>query len=252
MLNQPRLDEIMRLLAQQQRVKASELAQSLYVSEETIRRDLVHLEEMGHLRRIHGGAILPQSNEEPPLQERNRIKPKAKASIAHKATELVSEGMALFLDTGTSTLALAHKLVSFSRLKIITNSLDIAFLLTHQSDNQVLVAPGDVRRNDNALTGPHTLEFARQFHVDVAFMGIGAIDLELGFMDYHEPEALLRRTLVKHCRQSVILADDGKFGHRTFINTLPFDAVTTLITNRAPSVEFAARLENADVDTLYS
>jgi DeoR family glycerol-3-phosphate regulon repressor len=234
MLNQPRLDEIMRLLAQQQRVKASELAQSLYVSEETIRRDLVHLEEMGHLRRIHGGAILPQSNEEPPLQE------------------LVSEGMALFLDTGTSTLALAHKLVSFSRLKIITNSLDIAFLLTHQSDNQVLVAPGDVRRNDNALTGPHTLEFARQFHVDVAFMGIGAIDLELGFMDYQEPEALLRRTLVKHCRQSVILADDGKFGHRTFINTLPFDAVTTLITNRAPSVEFAARLENADVDTLYS
>lgn len=68
MLNQPRLDEIMRLLAQQQRVKASDLAQLLFVSEETIRRDFKHLEEEGRLRRIHGGAILPRSSEELPLQ----------------------------------------------------------------------------------------------------------------------------------------------------------------------------------------
>lgn len=252
MLNQPRLDEIMRLLAQQQRVKASELAQSLYVSEETIRRDFKYLEEMGKLRRIHGGAILPQLNDEPPLQVRSRMKPQAKASIASKAAGLISDCMVLFLDTGTSTLALAQTLSRFSRLRIITNSLDIAQVVTHQSDNQVLVAPGDVRRNDNALIGPHTLAFASQFNYDIAFMGIGAIDLEQGLMDYHEPEAMLRRTLVKHSRQRVILADDGKFGHRIFVNTLPFSAITTLVTNRPLSVEFTARLERDDVDILYS
>ncbi|RMS46475.1 DeoR family transcriptional regulator, partial [Pseudomonas amygdali pv. photiniae] len=145
MLNQPRLDEIMRLLAQQQRVKASDLAQLLFVSEETIRRDFKYLEEEGRLRRIHGGAILPRSSEELPLQERSRLKPRAKAGIAARAAQLVSEGMAIFLDTGTSTLALAQQLTRFSQLKIITNSLDIAQLISHQSDNQVLVAPGDVR-----------------------------------------------------------------------------------------------------------
>ncbi|EPM96655.1 DeoR family transcriptional regulator, partial [Pseudomonas syringae pv. actinidiae ICMP 18804] len=131
-------------------------------------------------------------------------KPRAKAGIATCAAQLVTEGMAIFVDTGTSTLALAQQLTRFSQLKIITNSLDIAQLISHQSDNQVLVAP------------LHTLDFARQFHYDIAFMGIGGIDLDLGLMDYQEPEAMLRRTLVRHCARSVVLADDGKFGHRTF------------------------------------
>jgi DeoR family transcriptional regulator, glycerol-3-phosphate regulon repressor len=252
MLNQPRLDEIVRLLSQQQRVKSIDLATSFGVSEETIRRDFKFLEGQGKLRRVHGGAILPRLNEEQPLQVRNRIKTQAKVALAGCAMQIVQEGMAVFLDTGTTTLALAQRLTAFANLKVVTNSLDIAQLLTHQSDNQVLVTPGDVRRNDNALIGPHTLEFARQFHYDIAFMGIGGIDLELGLMDYEESEALLRRTLVKHCVRSVILADDGKFGHRTFINTLPFSAISTLVTNRSLSDEFATRMEDDHVDVLHS
>ncbi|MBD1551499.1 DeoR/GlpR family DNA-binding transcription regulator [Pseudomonas typographi] len=251
MLNQPRLDEIMRLINLQQRVKATDLAQSMHVSEETIRRDLKHLEEAGKLRRIHGGAILPKPNEEQPLQVRHRIQTKAKARLAARAAELVDEGMALFLDTGTTTLALAQQLTRFSGLRVVTNSLDIGLLLTQQSDNQVLMAPGDIRHNDNALIGPHTLAFAAQFHYDVAFMGIGAVDLELGLMDYDEAEAHLRRVLAAHCRRSVILADDAKFGHRTFINTLPFSAVDTLVSNRLPSAEFVRCLEAAHVELVH-
>lgn len=82
-------------------------------------------------------------------------------------------------------------------------------------------------------------------------MGIGAVDLSLGFMDYEEPEALLRRTLARHCLRSVVLADDAKFGHRTFINTLPFAAITTVVTNRPLSADFATRLEHDNVDILY-
>ncbi|MFL9930231.1 DeoR/GlpR family DNA-binding transcription regulator [Paraburkholderia sp. RL18-103-BIB-C] len=251
MLNQPRLDEIMRLLSQQQRVKSIDLANSFGVSEETIRRDFKFLEGLGKLRRVHGGAILPRLNEEQPLQVRNRIKTQAKVALAACATQLVQDGMAVFLDTGTTTLALAQRLTEFSKLRVVTNSLDIAQLIAHHSDNDVVVTPGDLRRNDNALIGPHTLQFARQFHYDIAFMGIGGIDLELGLMDYEESEALLRRTLVRHCVRSVILADDGKFGHRTFVNTLPFSAISTLVTNRALSNDFAARMEHDRVDVLH-
>jgi DeoR family glycerol-3-phosphate regulon repressor len=251
MLNQPRLDEILRQINLQQRVKASDLAHAMRVSEETIRRDLKHLEETGKLRRIHGGAILPKPNEEQPLQVRNRIQTKAKIRLATCAAELVQEGMALFLDTGTTTLALAQQLTRFSGLRVVTNSLDIGLLLTQQSDNQVLMTPGDIRRNDNALIGPHTLAFAAQFHYDIAFMGIGAVDLELGLMDYEEAEAHLRRTLTTHTRRSVILADDAKFGHRTFINTLPFSAVSTLVSNRPPPAEFIRCLETAHVKLVY-
>src|SRR5476651_2769318 len=123
MLNQPRLDEIMLLLTQHQRVKASDLAQALFVSEETIRRDFKYLEEAGKLRRIHGGAILPRLNEEQPLQVRSRIKTQAKIALAACAAQMVQEGMAVFLDTGTTTLALAQRLTAFSSLRVVTNSL---------------------------------------------------------------------------------------------------------------------------------
>ncbi len=251
MLNQPRLDEILRLINLQQRVKAADLAKAMQVSEETIRRDLKHLEEVGKLRRIHGGAVLPKPNEEQPLQVRSRIQMRAKTRLAACAAELVQEGMALFLDTGTTTLALAQQLTRFKALRVVTNSLDIGLLLTQHSANQVLMAPGDIRRNDNALIGPHTLAFAAGFHYDIAFMGIGAVDAELGLMDYEEPEAHLRRTLTASCRRSVILADDAKFGHRTFINTLPFSAVDTLVSNRPPSAEFVRCLESADVELVH-
>src|SRR5258708_1320054 len=177
MLNQPRLDEILRHLSQQQRVKSLDLATSFGVSEETIRRDFKFLEGLGKLRRVHGGAILPRLNEEQPLQVRNRIKTQAKVALAACAAQLVQDGMAVFLDTGTTTLALAQRLTEFKRLRVVTNSLDIAQLIAHHSDNDVVVTPGDLRRNDNALIGPHTLEFAGQFHYDIAFMGIGGIDL---------------------------------------------------------------------------
>ncbi|HIA8324451.1 DeoR/GlpR family DNA-binding transcription regulator [Klebsiella variicola] len=251
MINQPRLDEIKRQLSSEKRVRVTELAQRFVVSEETIRRDLKYLEEQGVLRRVHGGAILPVPSEEQPLQIRSRIRPRAKTRIGQLASGLVEEGMALFLDNGTSTLALAQQLTRFSRLKVLTNSLDIAGLLTQQSDNHITLTPGRVRRNDNALIGPHTLAFAQQFHYDIAFMGIGALDLNFGFMDYEEPEALLRRVLSRHCRHSVILADEGKFGLRTFVKTLPFGAVNTLVTNALPPASFIASLENEHVNILH-
>lgn len=250
MLNQPRLDEILRRLAQNQRVLVVDLAQDLHVSDETIRRDLKYLEEQGKLRRIHGGAILPRNNVEQPLEVRSKIKPQAKAQVAQLAAGLVREGMSLFIDTGTTTLALAARLTGFGQLNVVTNSLDIAQLLAQQSNNRIIVTPGDLRRNDNALIGPHATEFAQQFHYDIAFMGIGAIDLEIGLMDYEEPEALLRRTLVRRCQRSVVLADDGKFGRRTFVSTLPFAAITTLISNKPIPGDYHARLEQANVDVI--
>lgn len=250
MLNQPRLDEIMRRLNGLQRILVTDLAAELHVSDETIRRDLKHLEEIGKLRRIHGGAILPRLNAEQPLDVRSKIKPRAKAQVAQAAMGVIREGMSLFLDTGTTTQALANRLTQFQQLNVFTNSLDIARILTQQSENRVVVVPGEVRRNDNALIGPHTLEFVSQFQFDIAFMGIGAIDLELGLMDYEEPEALLRRCLVKHSQRNVILADDGKFDRKTFVHTLPFTGINTLVSNKPLSGDYKACLEKAHVEVI--
>ncbi|MFH7457058.1 DeoR/GlpR transcriptional regulator, partial [Pseudomonas syringae pv. tagetis] len=75
------------------------------------------------------------------------------------------------------------------------------------------------------------------------FKGNGGKDLDLGLIDYQQPEAMMRRTQVRHCTRSDVLADAGKFGHRACINTLPFAPLATLVTNRTLSVEVVARRE---------
>ena len=142
MLSQPRFDEIMRRLTLQQRVSVLELAEALHVSDETIRRDLKGLEELGKLRRIHGGAILANTCAEQPPEVRSRIKPQEKARIAQQALGLIRDGMSVFLDTGTTTQALAARLDRFGSLNLFTNSIDIAQLVNQTSDNRVTLVPG--------------------------------------------------------------------------------------------------------------
>src|SRR5699024_10148234 len=117
-LSQPRLDEIMHRLGREQQLSVKDLQEDFHVSDETIRRDLKLLEEQGRLRRVHGGAILPRMTEEQPIDVRNRIKRREKATIARLAAHLIQEGMSVFLDTGTTTLALANRLTQFRELTV--------------------------------------------------------------------------------------------------------------------------------------
>jgi DeoR family glycerol-3-phosphate regulon repressor len=247
-LSQPRIEEILRRLDRDRRLSAADLAADLGVSHETIRRDLTLLEENGKLRRVHGGAVLPQLQEEPSITERHAWKQLEKSRVAIAAAGFVEAGMSIFLDTGTTTIALAHRLVGLGPLSVMTNSLDIAVLLARDPAIAVSMVPGVVRRNDNAVLGHAGVEWADGHFFDIAFMGIGGIDLDQEFMDHETGEAQLRRALVRRCRRSVIMADDSKFGRKGFVRTVGFGAVTTLVTNAAPAEAFLSKIAAAKTE----
>lgn len=233
------------------RISVSEIAGDLNVSEETIRRDLKALESDGYLRRVHGGAVLPALNKERPLEERSRIQQKEKRLVADRAASLVSEGMSLFLDTGTTTLVFANRLKEFQRLNVITNSLDIALSISRDSGNDVRVTPGTLRRNDNALVGYDTIDYVRNRYFDIAFMGIAAVNLRFGFMDYEEDEAMLRRNLLQQSKMNVILADHSKFGRTVSVRTMGLGEITHLVTDRQPAEEYRSLFESNEVEIVY-
>ena len=110
MLTNHRHQEIMTSLHQAGRVEVAGIARLLNVSEETIRRDMKLLEEQGLLRRIYGGAVLPRLDQDRPLLERGKLNAREKARVGHLAQKLVRDGMSIFIDSGTSTLALARGL----------------------------------------------------------------------------------------------------------------------------------------------
>lgn len=249
-LTQHRHDVILRRLERELRVRVAALATELVVSEETIRRDLDELEARGRLRRIHGGAVPFRLDEEQPLGERSRIKPKEKAKIGQIAAALVEDGMTVFVDTGSTPLAFARALVGKRDVQLVTNSLDIAQLLASEPGLRVKVTPGWLRSNDNALMGGDTLAFVRRFVFDIAVMGIAACDAHYGWMDYNEEESDLRRILYGQSRRNVVICDDSKFGRRASVRTFELATVVTVATNRPPPMPFSELFAQAGVEVL--
>jgi len=241
---------ILGRLSTDQRIGVAETAEELGVSMETIRRDLKLLEERGQLRRIHGGAIPPAAQQDRPLQERSGIAAIEKAQLAALVLPMLQTGMSIFLDTGTTTLAIARELVAAPPLVVFTNSLDIALLIGRSPQHSVQVTGGSLRNNDNALVGYDTLAVARKYTFDLSLLGIAAIDEE-GFMDFADEEAELRRVLVRQSRQTAIVADHGKFGRRARIRTLHFRDVQSLVTDRAPPPAFADAIQAAGVEIIH-
>jgi DeoR family glycerol-3-phosphate regulon repressor len=249
-LTRHRHEVILRRLEREPRVRVAGLAVELAVSEETIRRDLDELEARGRLRRIHGGAVPFRPDEEQPLGERSRIKPKEKAKIGQIAAGLVEDGMTVFVDTGSTPLAFARALVGKRDVQLVTNSLDIAQLLALEPGLRIKVTPGWLRPNDNALLGGDTVAFVRRFVFDIAVMGIAACDVQYGWMDYGEEESDLRRILYGQARRNVLICDESKFGRRASVRTFDLFTALTVVTNRPPPPAFTQAFGEAGVEVL--
>lgn len=248
MLTNHRHQEIMSVLHEAGRVEVVKIAAVLDVSEETIRRDMKVLEQQGLLRRIYGGAVPPRLDQDRPLLERGKLNSREKAKVGKLAQPLVRDGMSLFIDSGTTTLALARRLTG-RNITVTTNSINVALALG-SGPTRVNLTPGALRPKDNALVGYETVAYARRFFFDIAFMGISAVDIDHGWMDYEEHESVLRRTLKGQARKSVLLVDSRKFGRQANLYTFGLGDVLTVITDQLPPQPFMEAFEKHDIDLI--
>ena len=249
MSSEIRKEAILERLDRDQRVNVLELSAELGVSGETIRRDLKDLEAEGAVRRVHGGAIPAGRTADTPITERIKLNALEKDDVAGLAHRLINDDCVIFLDTGTTTLALARRLVGFKKLRLYTNSLRIAQAACEHFGVQVQMTPGHLRPVEQDLVGYDTISYIQQFHFDMVFMGAAAINADYGFMDFEEDEARIRQVLLKQTSRSVMLADHSKFGKVGNVITAPFGRVHTLVTNRMPpeDIVVAGRAEQLEI-----
>jgi len=236
-----RHDEILKRLALDGSVGIAELARFFDVSRETIRRDLKLLAERGQLDLVHGGATRFEASE-PALALRSQENAEGKIAIGRTAAALVKDGMVVFLDSGTTTLAVAQALGTQQNLTVCTTSLVIALMLCRQPNVRVHMLGGEIDPSEEAATGIDALEAIARFRVDLAFLGGGGLSPDGEVTDFTRAGAEQRSRMIAIASQAYFVLDASKFGRLTPMRIPNFE--------RAAGVIVDARPGNAIADAL--
>lgn len=229
---------ILERLRTRGQVNANALADALGVTHETVRKDLVHLQDRGLLRRVHGGAVPVEAlTHEVPVGGRTAYGPE-KARIAEAARAYLPQAGAMLVDSGSTTAAFAERVAANADLVAFTNSLPIALTLLPRLGGVSMlggrVRPATLATADGWAT--HALESVR---ADVAFLGANAISTEHGLATPDEHEACLKAALIRASRLRVLLADHSKFGRESVHRYAVLADIDVLITDTGLSSQDA-------------
>ena len=229
MLAEERFALILDLLARQRTATVQELCEALSASESTIRRDLNELDKMGRLNKVHGGATLPDSpfrTDEPTMAAKEEL-----------AVDLIEPEDFIFLDAGSTTLAVARALTGPAlHACYVTNGVAHARLLA-QKGCRVFLPGGMLRPQTEAIIGAAALSAIQQYNFTKAFMGANGVALEAGFTTPDPEEAAVKAAAIHRAREAWFLVDDSKF-------TKVYPAVITdlhsgaILTNRCPNPKY--------------
>jgi DeoR/GlpR family transcriptional regulator of sugar metabolism len=198
-------------LARQGRVLAADLARELGTSEDTIRRDLRELAALGECRRVYRGA-LPISPASGTLAKRQRQDPERKSALAREAVKLVASGQFVFLDAGSTNLAIAHALPSGADLTVGANSPAIAASFLGRAGFQVLLVGGRMDLDIGAALGAQAVRQIETMTPDISFVGACALDARQGVRAFNFEDAAFKRALAERSRAIVLAATSDKLG----------------------------------------
>ena len=215
-------------------VRVAELARDLGVSDMTVRRDLELLQDQGLLEKVHGGATSAAGSSlfEPGFVVKSELQLSEKEAVAAAAARLVTPGMAIALSAGTTTYALARRLVDIPGITVVTNSVPVSDVLYRLgSPDQTIIVTGGVRTPSDALVGPFAVAALQTIHVDLVFMGVHGMDPHSGFTTPNLLEAETNQALVQSGRRLVVVADHTKWGVIGISSIARLDQADVLITD---------------------
>jgi DeoR family transcriptional regulator of aga operon len=201
-----------------------ELAQDVDVSSVTIRRDLAVLEEQGLVKRVHGGATLPDTSPlAKPLWWRIGERQEQKERIGQAVVSMLSAGQTVMLDAGSTCAAVARALPRALTLRVITHSLVNIDILTEKNAVELIAAGGTYSRELGAFVGPAAETQLAQYHADVSVLAAAHLNVDQGLVNNHTAEWTIKRTIHSHAARCILAVDSSKFGVRGLQSTVPID-----------------------------
>ena len=239
MLTEERRTRIIEIVNEKKAVSVNELVEMLDTSAATIRRDINELNRSRQLVKVFGGATaistLEINTKEDAVVAKAKKNVEEKDSISRYAAELIQDNDFVYIDSGTTTLAMIDY-INNNKAKYITNGVVHAKNLMDKGLQTIMIG-GRLKASTEAVVGPDCTEFISKYHFTKAFMGTNGISVTAGFTTPDVDEAMIKTEAIRHAYMSYILADHTKFDQ---INSVTFARINEccIITDRLQSKEY--------------
>ena len=225
-----RQNKIMQMVEEKSSVSVNDIIPLFDVSAATIRKDLSLLEEASLIIRTRGEVHFPQKTELTPFESRSNLNRVAKLAIAKAAVELINDGDTIILDSGTTTVEIAHLLVNRRNITVLTNSLPVAYALEN-SQVDVSLSGGILLRKNMSTQGPDAENFFSRVEVNKAFVAASGVRSTLGLTSLSPLEASVKQCMIRAAKEVYAVLDSTKFKSCGIIMFTDFNELDYIITN---------------------
>lgn len=248
-----RREQIIQRLRQQGSVQVNDLSVLFGVSTVTIRNDLAFLEKQGIAVRAYGGALICDSNTpgvEPSVEDKSSLNTAVKRSIAKAAAEMIKPGHRVILDSGTTTYEIARLMRQHTDVIAMTNGMNVASALLEAEGVELLMTGGHLRRQSLSFYGDQAEQSLQNYHFDMLFLGVDAIDLERGVSTHNEDEARINRRMCEVAERIIVVTDSSKFNRSSLHKIIDTQRIHTIIVDEGIPAECLQELHRSGVEVI--
>ncbi len=248
---------IMKMLLATGRLSTSEVVEALNVSEATVRRIFVGMENKGKIVRNYGGIILPRTIPEYSFETHNKEAATEKKIIGKLASTIVEDGDIIYLDCGTTvfnmTLSLDERISKhdIKNITIVTNSMANVLVLTPSISCRVVLIGGMYNGSRRDFSGILTESYLQPFHFTKCFLGADGVSSSMAVTSTEVEISQLNKSVMQRSDQTYILIDKTKFGKNSFISYASLSDVTGIVTDAQPSEGIIESLEAPNIKMYY-
>lgn len=207
-----------------------ELADRLFASEMTIRRDVAQLKKMGVVNQFRGGVSIKKSRSFQSFDFRADIEKAEKVDLAKRAAELVTDGMLIYIDNSTTCYYIVQFLGKHRDISVVTNSEPVMHDLGKMGI-KVKMASGNYIHRDRCVVGSETEEYIKNYRYDLAFLSSSGYD-DVRITSWSEAQTNVRRAVIESAAKTYILMTPMKWKRRSYFVTCRTENVELITTEQ--------------------
>ena len=252
-MKKDRIEEIAELFDKRGKLTLNQLAAHFPdVSQMTLRRDLLHLEQSARIIRVRGGAMSVkevQKVSSEPYTQKTALHTDAKIRIAQKAVNLIKEHCSLFIDGGTTAMYLAKEMRDID-IHVFTNGLAVAIELAQKKNLNVTMIGGQVMKDNLSTASPVARAYFENTNFELAIISASAFTPENGFSCGSMVEADLLKMARRKAKFMYMMLDSSKIGKIMPHTFARLEDIDVLITDDDFPEELKEKFVNSNITVL--
>lgn len=246
-----RQGQILEILKQKKAISIDHLSSVLSYSHSTIRRDLIILEEMGLVQREKGFVRLILTNtKEKHFKLRNKEHIPEKNAICNLVKDFLTDGMSLFLDSSSTVLQLCPLLAKYKNITVVTNGVEIAYELMHNSSVELFITGGYTREGSSGIVGESAIDYIKQFNLDLCVLSCNGFD-EKGFYEPSMQQALVKKQMLENAKITLMLCDSSKIHTQYKFHLTSYKELDYLLIEQTPPKTILDAASNGDCEIIH-